>query len=91
MDQRIGGSFLLALIVGLSAFVYMLPSLISGFRGSPNFGLILLLNLLAGWSVIGWVVSLVWAAIDKEPPKQVIIQQIIQKEGAPPPLPPHQS
>jgi len=91
LEERVAASFLLAMVVGFGATVYMLPAVISGFRGSPKFGLIVLVNVLSGWSLIGWVVSLVWAAIDKEPPKQVIIQQIFQHDGAPPPLPPQQT
>ena len=44
---------------GLSA--YFLPTLIAGLRKNNAFTSIFALNLLAGWSIIGWVASLIWS------------------------------
>jgi hypothetical protein len=44
--------------------VYLSPSIISDFRESKNFWGILTVNVLLGWTIIGWVGSLVWALID---------------------------
>jgi hypothetical protein len=46
---------------GLPLVMYFLPSIIALARGKRDLGAIFLLNLLLGWSVIGWIVSLVWA------------------------------
>ena len=43
----------------VSLFLYFLPAYLA--RNQPNFTGILLLNLLAGWTFIGWIVALVWA------------------------------
>lgn len=40
---------------------YFAPALIARFRHRPNGGAIFAFNLLLGWTVIGWVVALVWA------------------------------
>ena len=48
---------LIILIFGL----YLLPSLISFLRRNRNYPAVLLLNLLLGWTGIGWVVALVWS------------------------------
>jgi hypothetical protein len=48
---------LIAFAVCLS--LYFLPSIIG--RNKRNFAAIFLLNLLLGWTVIGWIVALVWA------------------------------
>lgn len=40
---------------------YMLPWAIAATRGKSNSGAIGLLNLLLGWSLIGWVIALVMA------------------------------
>ena len=42
-----------------SMFLYFLPAFLA--RNKPNFTSILLLNLLAGWTFIGWIIALVWA------------------------------
>ena len=53
---------IIILLIGLVALIfYFLPSIVAGFRGHHNTAAIFILNLLLGWSFIGWVVSLVWA------------------------------
>lgn len=42
-------------------FLYLLPSFIAARRNHHNGGAIFVLNLLMGWTVLGWVLSLVWA------------------------------
>lgn len=46
--------------------LYFLPSII-GHR-KPAFGGILLVNLLLGWTGIGWIVALIWACTAEERP-----------------------
>ena len=50
----------------LAAAVYFLPSWIG--TKKRNSTSIFLLNLLLGWSVVGWVVALVWATTKEESP-----------------------
>jgi hypothetical protein len=52
--------FLLAAIV----FVYLLPWFTAAWRNHNNIGAIALVNLLLGWTFLGWVVALVWSATD---------------------------
>ncbi len=51
------GTIVMIIIV---AFFYFLPSIIG--QKKQNFGAILCLNLFLGWTVLGWIVALVWAA-----------------------------
>ncbi|MDS2174280.1 MULTISPECIES: superinfection immunity protein [unclassified Nesterenkonia] len=61
-------------VVGLVALaVYFLPSLVAMIR-SHNVGGVFLVNLLLGWSFIGWVVALVMACGSKPQPAQVYVQ-----------------
>jgi hypothetical protein len=39
--------------------LYFLPSIIG--YSHRNFGSIFLLNLLLGWTAIGWIVAIIWA------------------------------
>lgn len=52
----LGGT--LALLLGL----YMLPYLLGRRRGIANRGALWLVNLLTGWTIIGWFGCLIWAA-----------------------------
>lgn len=41
--------------------IYMLPWLIAGARNHHQHGAIAAINMLLGWTFIGWVVALAWA------------------------------
>jgi hypothetical protein len=58
-----GGSawILILLAVLAGAVVYFLPTIIASNRKHPNSGPILVLNLLAGWTFLGWIGALIWA------------------------------
>jgi len=46
---------------GFGFFMYFLPSIIALMRSKQDIFAIFLLNLFLGWSVVGWIVALVWA------------------------------
>ena len=52
---------------GLGTVMYFLPSIIALARSKRDLLAIFLLNLFLGWSVIGWIVALVWAAKSDAP------------------------
>ena len=54
-------SFLELLMIASIFAVYFLPSLIAFAREHKNKLAIFSLNLLLGWTVLGWVSSLVWS------------------------------
>ena len=59
-----GGDPLLALVLLLIAFcVYFLPTLIAFLRGHKNALAIAALNIFLGWTLLGWVVALVWSLL----------------------------
>lgn len=41
--------------------LYMIPAIIAGARHHHNGRAIMVLNLLLGWTFIGWVIALVWS------------------------------
>jgi hypothetical protein len=49
------------LVVTIVPFLYFIPTFIAFKRRASNRNGILILNLLAGWTVLGWIVSLIWA------------------------------
>jgi hypothetical protein len=63
-------------VVGILALIYLIPSYIAAFRNAPKFLGIFTVNLLAGWSIIGWVAALIWAFIDADKPQpQIYVAQ----------------
>lgn len=81
------GSLFAILFVGFGGLLYLLPSYISALRASPRFAAIFGLNVVAGWSGIGWIAAVIWAFLDikKENP-QVIIQQVYTTPQQPLPV-----
>lgn len=56
MFHMIGFPFFLA-----SVALYFLPTIIGASRHKTNLVGIFLVNFFLGWSIIGWVIALVWA------------------------------
>jgi hypothetical protein len=52
----LGGVFLV-----ICVSIYFLPAVIALCRGHRSLGTILLVNLLSGWTGLGWLVCIVWA------------------------------
>lgn len=50
--------------IGLLILLYLLPSIVAARRHHNNEGAIVALNLLLGWTFLGWVAALVWALSD---------------------------
>lgn len=50
-----------ALAIAASILAYLLPSFVATSRKRRNSSAIFCLNLLTGWTFVGWVASLVWA------------------------------
>ena len=48
---------LLVILIGL----YFMPTVVAVVRRHHNGNSIAVLNLVAGWTLIGWVVALVWS------------------------------
>lgn len=53
----------LLLTFGLSVSIYLLPAFVALTRKHINTPAICVLNILVGWTFIGWVVALVWALV----------------------------
>ena len=47
--------------ISLAIFIYFFPTYVAKKNQKKNTDAIFILNLLAGWTFIGWVVAVVWA------------------------------
>ena len=54
-------SFVWIISILFALVVFLLPTIIAVLRHKRNTTVILVLNLLGGWTVIGWIIALVWA------------------------------
>jgi len=53
----------------LALVFYFIPSFIATLRDAQHSRMIFLINLVFGWTVLGWIASLIWAIV--ESPKTV--------------------
>ncbi|MFK8069119.1 MAG: superinfection immunity protein [Gammaproteobacteria bacterium] len=49
------------LLIGISIAIYFIPSWIAAGRNHHNMGAIFAINLLLGWTFLGWVAAIVWS------------------------------
>jgi uncharacterized membrane protein YqaE (UPF0057 family) len=52
------------LFLGFILIVYFLPLVVASSRRHKNKSAITVLNLLLGWTLLGWIVALIWAFTD---------------------------
>jgi hypothetical protein len=71
-QSRDGFSRITVMIV-IGGAVYVLPTMLAWARGSSRRWRITLINLLLGWTLVGWIVAIVLTFAFEAPP-----------EGAPP-------
>ena len=57
---------ILAVLIGPT--VYLFPFLLAAYRRKRNTSSIFVLNLLTGWTIVGWVVALIWAVAYESTP-----------------------
>ncbi len=74
------GSTLLLTAFVVGTAMYFVPLIIAIIRKKSNVVAIGALNVFLGWTLVGWVVSLVWALSNAQP-QTVIVQNLI---AAPP-------
>jgi hypothetical protein len=58
------------LLVGLLAVIYFIPLFVAAARDCKAGAGIGVVNLFLGWTFIGWVVALAWAACGEQNPKK---------------------
>jgi hypothetical protein len=58
---RVVDANVLAALLPLGMACYLLPSLIAYLRGHRSVAAIFALNLLVGWTGVGWIGVLIWS------------------------------
>jgi len=75
VDSRSGFVVLLMAACIVAMAIYALPALLAWSMGSPQRVAITLVDLLLGWTILGWIAALIWAILsgnggsfDEDPP-----------------------
>lgn len=71
----------------ISVTFYVLPSIIAMARKVPNTGSVVVINILLGWTFVGWVVALAMA-LRSRPQPMVPVVPARGLGGPPPPVAP---
>jgi hypothetical protein len=58
------------------AAIYFVPALVAFFRKQQNRWFILVLNFLFGWTIVGWIICLAWAARAPAGEPVVVLQTV---------------
>jgi len=66
------GGFGIFLII-IASLLYFIPTVIAWKRNHPQKTPIIALNILLGWSVLGWIGSLIWSLTTPQAPQQIVI------------------
>lgn len=56
------GMFILILLFIVGFVIYFLPSIIAAQSKKTNANAVCILNIFLGWTLVGWVVALIWAS-----------------------------
>ena len=58
---------------------YFLPAIIACERRAQKSGMIFLINLALGWTVLGWIAAVIWAATDRVTEPAAAPSRVIQQ------------
>ncbi|HEX3860598.1 MAG TPA: superinfection immunity protein [Stellaceae bacterium] len=67
MNENTAEVILLILILVL----YMLPTLLAFARDIPRRKLVTVINIILGWTLIGWLVAFLWATLERSTPEEI--------------------
>lgn len=85
MDGLIVIVFVATLLVSVAS--YVLPSIIALARKVPNVGSVIVVNVLLGWTFVGWVVALAMALRSRPQPMVPVVPAWGPGGSGPAPLP----
>lgn len=64
---------ILLMMFGIGLIVWAVPIIIAIASNRPAKLGILLLDLFAGWTEIGWLAALIWSVVGPSSPQQVVV------------------
>lgn len=49
--------------LGIGLFIYLMPAIIGVLRNHRNMVLVILLNVFLGWTLVGWIATLIFSLV----------------------------
>ena len=81
-EEWIGSALIYFTTIALIGLVYVAPGFLALHRRHPNSTAIVALNVLAGWTLLGWIGSFVWASTATgTPPLQTTGNAVVRVVG----------
>ena len=74
-----------ARVIGIvsAALIYFVPAIIAKRRHIENLEAIFLVNLVFGWTILGWIGALIWSIIEKQKGQGVHRLTVCPNRGCP--------
>lgn len=69
---------LIAVMFLVGVFIYFVPFFLAHQRNNPNLTFVLLLNFFLGWTLIGWVITLIWVFATPSKPSPLLGQKSLE-------------
>ena len=69
-----------ALFLAMALGLYFLPALIANKRKTEYRGYIVAVNILFGWTVLGWLAALLWAVLEDRGEKNPRVIRLSESE-----------
>lgn len=70
-------------MMAIGAVMYFLPTIIAVTQHRTNVAMIAIINVLLGWSFVGWIVALVMALTKEPQPVHVVQLQPVTQRPVP--------
>lgn len=64
MSEEVLAILMIAFLAFIGLIIHFLPALIG--MGKKHSGAIFVLNLLTGWTIVGWVAAFIWACVSED-------------------------
>ena len=74
------GSIGMIIFLAVAVAIYFIPNFVATARKHPNANAIFALNLLLGWTVIGWVGALVWSLMAVKPKEDTTVKMEVTEQ-----------
>ena len=75
VDGGAAAGFGIVILILFGGAAYFLPTIVAALRKVPSIGSVIVINLLLGWTFVGWVISMAMASRSQLAPVQVNFNQ----------------